>query len=241
MLGGSSEIGLAIARELQARGPRAVALLGRDQARLGLASERLRADGCEQVLALPLDAAATATHEQVLTEAFDRLGGADIVVLAVGVLGERGGMPSDVEGAVAAMHVNFVGAGSLLLGAAQRLRERGGGQIVVLSTVAAERPRRANFVYGAAKAGLDALARGIGDELQDEGVRVLVVRPGFVHTRMTRGLAPAPLASSPEEVAQAVVQALDGGAQTIWVPHALRLVALVMRLLPRALFRRVRG
>ncbi len=241
VLGGSSEIGLAIARELQSRAPRAVALLGRDQARLELARERLRADGCEEVIALPLDAAATSTHEQVLAEACNRLGGADIVVLAVGVLGERGGMPSDVEGAAAEMHVNFVGAGSLLLAAAQRLRERGGGQIVVLSSVAAERPRRANFVYGAAKAGLDALARGTGDELQDEGVRVLVVRPGFVHTRMTRGLAPPPLASTPEEVACAVAEALDGRAQTIWVPRALRWVMLAMRLLPRGLFRRVPG
>ena len=177
----------------------------------------------------------------MLAEAFERLGGVDIVVLAVGVLGDRGGMPEDIDGAVDAMDVNFVGAGSLLLRAARALRERGGGQIVVLSTVAAERPRRANFVYGAAKAGLDALARGIGDDLHDEGVRVLVVRPGFVHTRMTRGLAPPPLACDPEEVARAVALGLDGSAQTIWVPRALRWVMLVMRLLPRSLFRRVRG
>ena len=89
---------------------------------------------------------------------------------------------------------------------------------MVLSSVAAERPRRANAVYGASKAGLDALARGLGDDLQDDGVRVLVVRPGFVHTRMTRELSAAPLATTPQVVARALREGLDGRAQTIWVP-----------------------
>ncbi len=136
--------------------------------------------------------------------------------------------------------MNAVGAGSLLMHCARQLRDGGGGAIVVLSSVAAERPRRANAVYGASKAGLDALARGLGDDLQDAGVRVLVVRPGFVHTRMTQDLAPAPLASTPELVARAVREGLDGGSQTIWVPGALRWLMLVMRNLPRPLFRRMR-
>jgi decaprenylphospho-beta-D-erythro-pentofuranosid-2-ulose 2-reductase len=239
VLGGTYEIALAIVRQLQRGAPREVALLGRDRAALSSCAQELRAAGCPRVVELELDALETDRHAECVERAFTELGGADIVVLAVGVLGERGGLPQDVAGAVEVMQVNLVGAGSLLIHAARRLREQGGGTIVVLSSVAAERPRRANAVYGASKAGLDALAQGLADDLHEQGVRVLVVRPGFVHTRMTRGLDPAPLASTPEAVAGAVVDGLDRGAQTIWAPRALRLVMLVMRMLPRPLFRRL--
>jgi decaprenylphospho-beta-D-erythro-pentofuranosid-2-ulose 2-reductase len=112
--------------------------------------------------------------------------------------------------------------------------------MVVLSSVAAERPRRANVVYGASKAGLDALARGLGEALREHAVRVLVVRPGFVHTRMTRGLAPAPLSSTPDAVAVAVADGLDGGATVVWAPPRLRWLMLVVRMLPGPVFRRMK-
>jgi decaprenylphospho-beta-D-erythro-pentofuranosid-2-ulose 2-reductase len=163
-----------------------------------------------------------------------------VAILAAGVLGERGGLPADVERALEVLRVNAVGAGSLLLHTARLMRDRGGGAIAVLSSVAAERPRRANAVYGASKAALDALARGLGDELEDEGVRILVVRPGFVRTRMTSGLEPAPLATTPQAVAAAVYAGLDGRAQVIWVPRPLRLLMLLMKLLPRPVFRRIK-
>ena len=111
--------------------------------------------------------------------------------------------------------------------------------LVVLSSVAAERPRANNAIYGAAKVGLDALAQGVADQVAGSGVRVLVVRPGFVATRMTAGLKPAPLATTPEAVAQATARALAGRAQTIWVPRGLRVIFAVLRHLPRALYRRL--
>jgi decaprenylphospho-beta-D-erythro-pentofuranosid-2-ulose 2-reductase len=240
VLGGTSEIALAIVRELQAQAPREVALLARNAERLASAAAELVQAGCQRTITFELDALASGGHGAILQRAFEELGGADIVILAAGVLGERGGLPSDIDGAVEVLQVNLVGAGSLLMHSARLLRDAGGGAIVVLSSVAAERPRRANAVYGASKAGLDALARGLGDDLQDEGVRVLVVRPGFVHTRMTEGLDPAPLSTTPEAVAAAVRAGLDGGAQTIWVPGALRWLMLIMRHLPRPLFRRMR-
>jgi decaprenylphospho-beta-D-erythro-pentofuranosid-2-ulose 2-reductase len=240
VLGGTSEIALAIVRELQSQAPREVALLGRDVDGLASAASELSAAGCQRTITFELDARATDRHAAVLERAFAELGGADIVVLAVGLLGERGGLPSDIGAAVEVLDVNLVGAGSLLMHCASVLRDARGGSIVVLSSVAAERPRRANAVYGASKAGLDALARGLGDDLQDEGVRVLVVRPGFVHTRMTQGLSPAPLSTTPEVVARAVREGLDGGAQTIWVPGPLRWLMLIMRYLPRPIFRRMK-
>jgi decaprenylphospho-beta-D-erythro-pentofuranosid-2-ulose 2-reductase len=240
VIGGSSEIALATVRELQSRAPREVALLGRDPERLALATQALEAAGCPRVITLELEATETDRHAAVIGEALEQLGGADIAILAVGELGERGGMPADVTRAVEVLQVNLVGAGSLLIHAARGMRERGGGTLVVLSSVAAERPRRGNAVYGASKAGLDALAQSLGDDLREDGVRVLVVRPGFVRTRMTEGLQPAPLSTTPEAVAEVVVQGLDGGAHTIWAPHALRWLMLVVRMLPRPILRRMR-
>jgi len=240
VLGGTSEIALAIVRELQGRAPREVALVGRDPDALARAAEELTGAGCERALTFELDALDLERHEQVIGEAFDELGGADIVILAVGVLGERGGLPDDASGALEVLQVNMVGAGSLLIGSARRLREQGAGTLVVLSSVAGERARAANVLYGASKAGLDALAQGLGDALHDQGVRVLVVRPGFVHTRMTRGLAPAPLSTTPQALALDVVKGLDGRAHTVWAPSALRWLMLAVRMLPRPLFRRLK-
>jgi decaprenylphospho-beta-D-erythro-pentofuranosid-2-ulose 2-reductase len=127
-----------------------------------------------------------------------------------------------------------------LLAIAARLRQAGRGTIVVLSSVAAVRPRKANFVYGAAKAGLDAFGRGLADSLHGTGVRVLLVRPGFVTGRMTAGMEPAPLASSPAQVGAAVVAALASNAPEVWVPRSVGMLAFAMRLIPRPLWRQLR-
>jgi decaprenylphospho-beta-D-erythro-pentofuranosid-2-ulose 2-reductase len=236
--GGTSEIALAIVHALQARSPREVALMGRNTDALERAAEELRAQGAAAVFPLRLEAAQVADHGARVREAIDLLGGADIAIVAVGMLGE-GGMPDDAANALEVLQVNFLGAGSLLLHLASALRAGGGGTLVVLSSVAAQRPRRANPVYGASKAGLDALAQGLGDALGDDGVRVLVVRPGFVRTRMTRGMRPAPLATSAEAVAAVVLKGLARDAHTVWAPSTLRWLMVAVRLLPRALMRRV--
>jgi len=119
------------------------------------------------------------------------------------------------------------------------MRARGRGTIVVLSSVAAVRPRKANFVYGSAKAGLDAFARGLADSLHGTGVRVVLVRPGFVTGRMTAGMSPAPLASTPEQVGAATAAALRSGQSTVWIPASLRGLAAALRLIPRPAWRRV--
>jgi decaprenylphospho-beta-D-erythro-pentofuranosid-2-ulose 2-reductase len=111
--------------------------------------------------------------------------------------------------------------------------------VVVLSSVAAERARAGNAIYGAAKTGLDALAQGLADATTAAGVRVLVVRPGFVRGSMTAGLEPAPMATTPDAVAAATVRALDSGAHTVWVPGRLRVVFSVLRHLPRSIYRKL--
>ena len=239
LLGGSSEIALAIARRLAADGPVRADLVGRDRERLESAGHELTRAGLEVGPIEILDAADTDAHAAVLARVFERPGGFDVVVLAVGVLGAQEGLDAEPAVAEAVMRVNFLGAGSLLLHSLRALRAQGHGTLVVLSSVAAERPRSTNAVYGAAKAGLDSLAQGLADATSGSGVRVLVIRPGFVATRMTAGLPRAPLATTPEAVADATVRALAGRAHTIWVPPTLRPLFAVLRHLPRPIFRRL--
>jgi decaprenylphospho-beta-D-erythro-pentofuranosid-2-ulose 2-reductase len=239
VLGGNSEIGLAIVRRLLDEGPVRPYLIGRDRDRLTSALAGLERAGCDGGELDVLDADDVGSHEEVLGRAFARTGGFDTVVLAVGVLGGQAGLDADRAEALEVMRTNFIGSGSLLMECLTRLREQGSGNLVVLSTVAAERPRASNAIYGAAKAGLDSLAQGLADATAGTGVRVLVVRPGFVTTKMTADLEPAPMATTPEAVADATVQALHGTAHTVWVPGRLRLVFAVLRHLPRPVFRRL--
>jgi decaprenylphospho-beta-D-erythro-pentofuranosid-2-ulose 2-reductase len=239
LVGGSSEIAVATARRLAADGPVRVYLLGRDRERLDQAASILQGSGCEIVGTGVVDADDTDSHAGAIADAARSLGTIDVTVLAVGVLGAQEGLDADPRTAVEVMRVNFLGAGSLLLHSLRALRDQGRGTLVVLSSVAAERPRRSNPVYGAAKAGLDALAQGLADATAATAVRVIVMRPGFVTTRMTAGLPPAPMATSPEAVADATARALSGRAHTVWVPGRLRLVFAVLRHLPRALWRRM--
>jgi decaprenylphospho-beta-D-erythro-pentofuranosid-2-ulose 2-reductase len=235
LLGGASEIGQEILAALRLPPDAEVLLAGRDEQRMVAAAKPL---GC-QVRTLRYDAAALDTHEAVLDEAFAS-GTVDLVISAAGILAGQDVLDGDPLRAGLLVETNFTGHVTTLLAAAARLRAQGHGTIVVLSSVAAIRPRRANFVYGAAKAGLDAFARGLADSLHGSGVRVLLVRPGFVIGRMTEGMAPAPLATTPADVGTAVAAALAGHAAVVWVPRQLAVLAAGLRLLPRPVWRRLR-
>lgn len=163
----------------------------------------------------------------------------DMAVFAAGVLRTGEASWQHPATAVAQAQVNYVGAVSVASHLGPRLVRQGHGVIVVLSSVAAERVRRSNFVYGSTKAGLDAFFIGLGEELRGTGVRVVVVRPGFVRSKMTRGLPEAPLASTPEQVAVAIARAVADGKDLVWVPAALRWVMSGLRHLPRPVFRRL--
>jgi decaprenylphospho-beta-D-erythro-pentofuranosid-2-ulose 2-reductase len=239
LVGGSSEIGLAIVRRMAADGPVRPSLIGRNEHRLIEALAALQRAGCAGGDVELLDADDVDAHDAAIGRAFERAGAPDVVILAVGVLGAQSGLDADPDEALEVMRVNFVDSGSLLLHCLRRLRGQGRGTLVVLSSVAAERARAGNAIYGAAKAGLDALAQGLADGTAGSGVRVLVVRPGFVKGHMTAGLKPAPLATTPEAVADATVRALAGRAHTVWVPPTLRPVFAVLRHLPRPLYRRL--
>jgi decaprenylphospho-beta-D-erythro-pentofuranosid-2-ulose 2-reductase len=237
LLGGTSEIGLAVVEAFASDRPMRVVLAARPSERLDAARTRLEALGCA-VQTVEFDACALDTHAEVLRTAFAG-GDVDVAVVAFGLLGDNERAWTDAETAVELATVNYTAAVSVGVLLADRLCAQGHGSLVVLSSVAGERARRSNFVYGSTKAGLDAFYTGLGEALRPDGVGVTVVRPGFVHTRMTEGLKPAPLATTPEKVAAAVVDAVRNRREQVWVPAPLRAVMSVLRHLPRAVFRRL--
>jgi len=239
VLGATSDLGQAITRALVRTRCRTVVLGARHPGELAPFVAELRALGATTVELVQFDADRPDDHAGVIGGAFDRHRDIDVVLLAFGVLGDQAAYDADPMLAVAAARTNYVGAVSAGLVTAEHLRRQGHGTLVVLSSVAGERVRRANFVYGSTKAGLDGFAQGLGDALAGTGAGVLVVRPGFVSTKMTAGRPPAPLATTPEAVADAVVAGLAAGRDTVWVPSALRPVFAVFRHLPRPLWRKL--
>lgn len=237
VLGGGSEIALATARRLIARRTRTVVLAGRPSPGLDAAAEQLRGLGAA-VSVVGFDALDPASHEDVLGKVFAG-GDIDTVLLAFGVLGDQARDEREPGAAVTVAATNYTGAVSAALVCGAALRRQGHGSLVVLSSVAGERARRSNFVYGSSKAGLDAFALGLGDALRPDGVHVLVVRPGFVRTRMTAGLAEPPFTTTPDAVARAIETGLRRRARLLWVPAPLRYAMSAVRHLPHSVFRRL--
>lgn len=239
VLGGASEIGVAVASALAAPRHASVVLAGRHPDALGGAAAEVAAAGAGRVETLAFDALDPASHDALVERAAGLVGDLDVVVVAFGVLGDQARDEAGGNGAVTVAATNYVGGVSAGLAAARCLRAQGHGTIVFLSSVAAERVRKANFVYGSSKAGLDGFALGLGDSLVGTGVRVLVVRPGFVLGRMTAGRKPAPLATTPSAVGTAVARAVARDQELVWVPGALRWVFAGLRHLPRSAWRRL--
>jgi decaprenylphospho-beta-D-erythro-pentofuranosid-2-ulose 2-reductase len=237
LLGGTSEIGLAVVEAFASDRPLRVVLAARPSERLDAARARLEKLGCA-VETVPFDAKAFDTHADVVSKAFtgDDI---DVALVAFGLLGDNEQAWTDVPTAVELAQVNYTATVSVGVALAERMRAQGHGAIVAFSSVAGERARRSNFVYGSTKAGMDAFYSGLTEALRPSGVGVTVVRPGFVHTKMTEGMAPAPLSTTPEAVAAVVVDAVRKRRELVWAPAPLRAVMSVLRHLPRALFRRL--
>jgi decaprenylphospho-beta-D-erythro-pentofuranosid-2-ulose 2-reductase len=244
VLGGSSDIGAAVAERLVTDGCRRIVLAGRRPEAMQPVADRLRTNGAE-VAVTHWDASDIAGHADAVKVAWDALppgpGGSDIdcVLLTAGVLGDQEHLEDDPVAAAELITANFTGQASTLLHVSRRLEEQGHGTIVVLGSVAGERVRQSNFVYGSSKAGLDGFCQGLGDALGGTGVSLMVVRPGFVHSSMTEGRKAPPLSTTPQAVADAVAAGLAAGRHTVWVPGTFRFVMSAFRHLPRPLWRRL--
>jgi len=237
ILGGRSEIGIAVARRL-AEGA-TVVLAARRSDDLAAEVQAVRDAGAAAVDTVEFDADDLPAQRGVLDDVARRHGPLDVVVVAFGILGDQARAERDAEHARAIVHTDYVAHVTVLTHLAEILRAQGSGTLVVFSSVAGARVRRANYVYGSAKAGLDGFASGLADALHGSGVRLLLVRPGFVIGRMTEGMAHAPFSSTPDAVADATVAALRAGRAEVWVPRTLQPIFALARHAPRALWRRM--
>ncbi|KAA1248680.1 SDR family NAD(P)-dependent oxidoreductase [Mycobacterium simiae] len=237
IFGGRSEIGSELARRLA---PGATMILAARQAdRLGEHVAALYQAGATDVHTREFDADDLASHGPLVASITKDHGPIRTAVLAFGILGDQARAETDAEHAIAVVHTDYVAQVSLLTHLAAAMRKANTGTLVVFSSVAGVRVRRANYVYGSAKAGLDGFASGLADALHGTGVRLLIARPGFVIGRMTAGTTPAPLSSTPDQVANATARALAKGRRTVWIPWMLQPLFFTLKLLPQFVWRRM--
>ena len=239
VLGGTSDIARAILRVLVSRRLRRLVLAGRDEVALTATAKELVALGATSVETVLFDVTDTAAHASLARDMATRLGQVDLVLVSTGVLGEQMVDEKDPEAAARTLDTNFTGPAAAMVAFADVLARQGHGRIVVMSSVAGVRVRRANFVYGASKAALDAFAQGLSAALWETGASVMIVRPGWVATSMTAGRQPGMLATTAERVAGDVVSGLERNATVVWSPPILKWVFSVLRILPTSLWRRI--
>ena len=239
ILGGTSEIGLAICEEFLQKGPMKIVLaaLPNDPLREDAVAQ-MKAAGATDVELVDFDALDFDSHSDVIDKCFAAgVGGdIDVAIVAFGMLGDAETLWQDQKLAVTAAELNYTAAVSVGVLLGQKFKAQGYGQIVAMSSAAGERVRRSNFVYGSTKAGLDGFYLKLGVALKKYGAKVLVVRPGQVRTRMSADVDEAPLTVNKEDVGRLVVQAVDKGKDLIWAPPAFQLVMMALRSIPRPIF-----
>lgn len=243
VFGGRSEIGVATAVRLAAG--RRVVLAARRPDDLAAESAELVAAGAAEVIPVAFDADDVASHPALVRSLTEDHGPIETAIVAFGILGDAARAETDVAHALQIAHTDYYAQISVITLLVNALRaQRSDSTVIVFSSVAGVRVRRANYVYGSTKAGLDGFASGLADALHGSNVRILLARPGFVIGNMTKelmasGTEPAPMSVTADQVADAVAAAHRKGRGEVWIPGRLRPVFFVMRLLPRAIWRRL--
>ncbi|MEU6561848.1 decaprenylphospho-beta-D-erythro-pentofuranosid-2-ulose 2-reductase [Nocardia nova] len=239
LLGGTSEIGLAICQEYLKKGPARVVLaaLPNDPLRAQSVAQ-LEAAGASKVEVVDFDALDTGSHPKVIEEAWAD-GDIDVAIVAFALDGDAEELWQNQAKAVRVAEVNYTASVSVGVLVGEKMKAQGYGRIIVMSSVAGERVKRANFVYGSTKAGLDGFYLGLGEALRPHGARVTVVRPGQVRTQFSAHVAEAPLTVNKEDVAALAVSASEKGKEIVWAPGTFRWVMVILRHVPRAIFRKL--
>lgn len=239
LLGGTSEIGLAICEEYLKKTPLRVILaaLPNDPGR-DAAVAQMKAAGATQVELIDFDALDTDSHPKVIDEAFSK-GDVDVAIVAFALDGDAEELWQNQRKAVLVANVNYTASVSVGVLLGEKMKAQGFGRIVAMSSVAGERVKRANFVYGSTKAGLDGFYLGLGEALAPFGPKVTVVRPGMVRTKFSAHVKEAPLTVNKEDVAALAVAASDKGKEIVWTPGPWRFVMMALRHVPRAIFRKL--
>ncbi|MFI7003941.1 decaprenylphospho-beta-D-erythro-pentofuranosid-2-ulose 2-reductase [Nocardia sp. NPDC050175] len=239
LLGGTSEIGLAICTEYLKKGPARVVLaaLPNDPLREDAVAQ-MKAAGASQVDVIDFDALDTDSHPKVIDAAWDG-GDIDIAIVAFALDGDPEELWQNQRKAVQVAGINYTASVSVGVLVGEKMKAQGFGRIIAMSSVAGERVRRSNFVYGSTKAGLDGFFLGLGEALRPHGPRVLVIRPGMVRTRFSAHVKEAPLTVDKEDIAVLAVSAAQKGKELIWAPGTFRYVMMILRHIPRPIFRKL--
>lgn len=240
LFGGTSEIGLAVLEGLVGPGVAHVTLVCRDVEAGERAAAALRNLGEDvHIEIVRFDASDARAMTDVVAETCSEGGDIDVAIVAQGVLGQDADHYEGPDALVEVMSVNATATMALLYALAARMRGQGYGRIVLLSSVAGQRPRKSNPVYGASKAAVDTFATALDHDLEGTGVSILVVRPGFVESRMTSGMKKAPFSTTPKGVADVVVPAVNSSRHVVHAPRILSTVFALFRLLPEKVWRRL--
>ncbi len=239
ILGATSAIAHEVAR-LYARNGAALALAARDAGKLAANAADLRARGAAQVVEILFDAADFARHEAVIAEASDALGGLDTALVAYGTLPDQEQVATDAALAVEAFTLNATSVVSVLTILAGRFEAQGRGTLGVVSSVAGDRGRPSNYVYGAAKGAVSLFTQGLRARLAKKGVRVVTIKPGFVDTPMTAHVDKNPLFASSEAVGAMIYHAMRGNADVVYAPGFWRPIMAGVRAIPERVFKRMK-
>ncbi|WP_342376582.1 SDR family oxidoreductase [Myxococcus stipitatus] len=239
VLGATSAIAQATVRLLAARGA-SLYLVGRNAANLDAVTKDAATRGAAKVESKAVDLNDFATHEALVEGAFQALGGLDGVVLAHGVLGDQAESQATWTATEAVLRTNFMSAVSLLTPLANRFEAQKAGTLVVISSVAGDRGRQSNYVYGASKGALNVFLQGLRNRLAKANVAVVTVKPGFVDTPMTAHLPKNKLFASPEKVARGLLRAADSRKNEVYVPGIWALIMLIIKSIPESVFKKLK-
>ena len=239
IIGATSAIAEATARRFAQRRSR-LYLLARNPERLAKLSKDLVVRGADVVGTAPLDVDRTDEHEHLIEAACEALQRVDVVLLAHGTLPDQRACEADAKETIRALSTNAIGTVSLLTHLANRLETQKGGVIAVITSVAGDRGRQSNYVYGSAKGMVSIFLQGLRNRLFRSGVRVIDIKPGFVDTPMTASFDKGLLWASPDTIARGIVRSIDHGNSTVYLPWFWRIIMSVIRVIPGPLFNKMK-
>lgn len=238
IIGATSAIAEAASRIWASRGDE-LFLVGRDQERLDIISKDLKVRGSSNVWSSCIDISELDKHAALLEQVFSTLGSLDLVLIAHGTLSKQTECQSSIDQTLQEIKINALSVISLLTELANRFEKQGYGTLAVISSVAGDRGRQSNYVYGSAKAMISTFLSGLRQRLTKSGVSVLTIKPGFVDTPMTAEFKKGLLWVKPDDVAKSIVKACDGSGGVVYVPGFWRLIMLIIKVIPEFIFKKL--
>ncbi len=239
IIGATSAIAHETAKIFAQRGAELV-LAGRDPLKLAAVASDLEVRGAKRVLSMPAAIADPGTHAALMEKALEFLGAIDAVLIAHGSLSDQRMCETSVEATLAEFSVNCLSVIALCTLLANYFEERKGGCLAIVGSVAGDRGRQSNYVYGTAKGAIHLFAQGLRNRLSKAGVRVLTIKPGFVDTPMTAALPKGILFAAPGRVAKDIVRAMERGTDVLYTPWFWRGIMLIIRSIPERIFKKLK-